>query len=1324
MGKKILSYFLAIAMLFSLVNPIAYADTEKKETEKNQQQVEFKFKDVKESDWFFDSVNFVVEKKIMNGVEETKFSPKGLATRAMIVTVLYRIDGAPKVEGKSIFSDVEQSKWYYDAINWASKNKVVNGYEDKTFKPNKNISRQDFAKILYNYSAYKQYDIEQKSDLKNYEDANEISDYAKEAMAWANKLGLITGVTKTTLVPKANASRAEIATIFARFYKNIPAKELAFDDEKTPLAKGEKKSEKSEKNKEDDEKYGVLQHGEGSGRRYPSSSNNNKKCTVIFDTQFSEDNNIEKQIINKGGYAEEPEVAGRENYFFAGWFVEKQAKDLAKPFNFKENKIEGNLTLYANWINLDQDTDEDGLSDDLELYAGTEVDNKDTDGDGLTDHQELVILGTNPLLKDSNNDGTIDYDEDNDKDGIKNGQEFILGTNPVRSDSDNDELSDSDELETYQTNPTEEDTDGDGANDGWEIANGYDPLVANDQFVCSFEAPEPSSEEDIDENMVTAGVQNLITESGKPAEITVNAIDVVDNYLVSNEIEGYLGSAYEFNSSEDISSAELVFLYDSSLGEIGDDFQPRIYYVNPETQGLEELENQVVEDGKVIATVNHFSTYLLLNKVKVDAIWNEEIKLPKDNNQKINGIDIAFVIDSSGSMDDNDRNNLRLSAAKDFVKKLGENDRAAVIDFDGDAVLCQGFTSDQDLLNQAIDGIDSDGGTSLSAGMSLAIEQFLNPSNKRDDVYKYIIFLTDGDGDYDTSYTEQAIQNNIVVYTVGLGSGVKENKLINIAESTGGKYYIATSAGELGTIYDKVSEETIDFEKDSNNDGICDYYSDKIMKGELTLINGSKQFQFSEVLSPTSSSDYDEDGLKNGEELKVEIINDKYVKIKMISNPCLKDSDGDGTDDKIEIEKGRDPLCYDVKADGLDKLMNAENFVSHEYVEFVNKRIAGKVNSFGREVFAVVYGVWDKEKIYRHAMVTYFSSDSKKLVKKLQKKYAKYYCTKASYSILKNLRKKLKDGIEFTDDGKTIVSLIKDTHEVLDRISDGERSKQVVKELTNIAKSLDSNKIAIKLKGFSNKKAIRKIAKKMGGVDKVKTLKRISLGISVAVAVKNVGETISDFAKVSANEAAFGMNIDILKKVSTHSKDERARNAAEDIVLHFEKNYVNTMFEIAKSIEENVGNIAINQLIGKIASKNIYVAIASLVVDAFDILSGVSTDIKQAYETLAYEEMARATQKVLKKSLRKKGENYLIKQEHEFIRLGSNLVQLRMLANIKLLKKARYDGWLPFVKNFQKWVLTKTNVMKELEKDQKLLKKIAKKYKFYITNRRVEDVFN
>lgn len=179
------------------------------------------FGDVKTADWFYNDVKYVYEKGMMAGTAADVFAPNATTTRAMIVTILYRLEGSPAVTGTSSFVDVPAGQWYTDAVNWAAANQIVKGTSATTFAPNDSITREQMAAILYRYAQYKGYDVTKKADLSGYSDNGQVSAYAKDALAWANTAKLINGVTNTTLAPQGNATRAQVSAILHRFCDGV-----------------------------------------------------------------------------------------------------------------------------------------------------------------------------------------------------------------------------------------------------------------------------------------------------------------------------------------------------------------------------------------------------------------------------------------------------------------------------------------------------------------------------------------------------------------------------------------------------------------------------------------------------------------------------------------------------------------------------------------------------------------------------------------------------------------------------------------------------------------------------------------------------------------------------------------------------------------------------------------------------------------------------------------------------------------------------------------------------------------------------------------------
>lgn len=179
------------------------------------------FTDVPEDEWYYDAVAYAYENGWMNGTTSTTFAPGLTTSRAMIVTILHRIEGLPSIQESTAFLDVPLDAWYADAVAWAAEHWIVEGYSDTAFGPNDPITREQLAAILYRYAQYKGYDVSAKADLSKFTDVDEISGYALEPLQWANAEGLINGKGNGVLDPKGQATRAEAAAILMRFNEDV-----------------------------------------------------------------------------------------------------------------------------------------------------------------------------------------------------------------------------------------------------------------------------------------------------------------------------------------------------------------------------------------------------------------------------------------------------------------------------------------------------------------------------------------------------------------------------------------------------------------------------------------------------------------------------------------------------------------------------------------------------------------------------------------------------------------------------------------------------------------------------------------------------------------------------------------------------------------------------------------------------------------------------------------------------------------------------------------------------------------------------------------------
>lgn len=202
----------------ALPEPITPGVDNKKPASKPE--VKLPFTDVSTSDWFYDDVAFVYENGLFSGTDSRSFSPNASMTRAMLVTVLYRLEGEPTVTGRSSFTDVRSGAYYEKAVIWAAANGIVTGTDSTSFSPDAKVTREQLAAILYRYAQYRKLDTDASAKLNSFTDAGSVSAYASEALGWAVSEGLINGASGK-LMPKGDATRAQVAAILHRFVKNV-----------------------------------------------------------------------------------------------------------------------------------------------------------------------------------------------------------------------------------------------------------------------------------------------------------------------------------------------------------------------------------------------------------------------------------------------------------------------------------------------------------------------------------------------------------------------------------------------------------------------------------------------------------------------------------------------------------------------------------------------------------------------------------------------------------------------------------------------------------------------------------------------------------------------------------------------------------------------------------------------------------------------------------------------------------------------------------------------------------------------------------------------
>ena len=182
------------------------------------------FRDVTESDWFYDDVRFANQNGLFNGVEKDLFAPEEPMTRGMLVTVLWRLDGETAPKTATTFTDVDANAYYADAVAWAAESGVVNGIGGNKFDPEGNVTREQIAAILFRYAAFKGVDTAARANLATFPDAEKTSAYAHDALSWAVAAELVKGTKEGSTIyldPQGSATRAQVAAILSRYAQNI-----------------------------------------------------------------------------------------------------------------------------------------------------------------------------------------------------------------------------------------------------------------------------------------------------------------------------------------------------------------------------------------------------------------------------------------------------------------------------------------------------------------------------------------------------------------------------------------------------------------------------------------------------------------------------------------------------------------------------------------------------------------------------------------------------------------------------------------------------------------------------------------------------------------------------------------------------------------------------------------------------------------------------------------------------------------------------------------------------------------------------------------------
>ena len=604
----------------------------------------------------------------------------------------------------------------------------------------------------------------------------------------------------------------------------------------------------------------------------------------------------------------------------------------------------------VDWSEL-PDSDGDGLPDEYESDYGCNINNPDSDGDGLPDGYEILKVGSDPADAHSLDTTLTDGQFDNDSDSLTNYQEYQLGTDPLVADSDYDGLTDGQEVNIYRTDPLDNDTDDDGISDGDEIALDLNPLLTdsdNDEVL--------DNKEKFSQNITFDGAESdelvdkvyVAFEGTGYINSTTSIKSVMDVDWMCSNVVGLVGEPYDLSTISEFDEATVTFKIDSTaLGNTDFDDLLVLWYDETNQRFVDMDATHNLTDYTLTFTTPHFSKYLIVDCNEWYDAWSEN-NYP--DNETI--LHTAITIDCSSSTEYSDPNFYRITAANSFVDVMQAADLASVVFFADGASIEQGLTNNQEALHTAINNVFSAGTTNYEAAIQQSMSALsAGHSNASEDI---IIFLSDGapteiiDGtgvpispeNFDYSIIDDAADAGIKIYTIGLSTPPNsdgETILQEIADRTNGEYYYAATADELVAHFLTINmSKKYDITTDSDEDGLPDLFETYGMP----IANGQV------IFTDTNDSDADDDGLTDGEEIVMHIVDNeeevrnayKYmydyipdvfisdnggIYFEVVTDPTDEDTDGDGILDIDEVKI--------VGEDGIAARYGVQNTTYYRY---------------------------------------------------------------------------------------------------------------------------------------------------------------------------------------------------------------------------------------------------------------------------------------------------------------------------------------------------------------------------------------------------------
>ncbi len=594
---------------------------------------------------------------------------------------------------------------------------------------------------------------------------------------------------------------------------------------------------------------------------------------------------------------------------------------------------------------------------------------------------------------------------------------------------------------------------------------------------------------------------------------------------------------------------------------------------------------------------------------------------------------IGFAVDCSGSMSSNDPTYLRNTVSNLIIDKMEEKDSGFVVLFESYVNLTQGMTTDKNLLKNAINRSYNGGGTALRLSVERSIAQFDESSieNNRN----IIMILSDGydnEGGPDIStLVNMANRKKIKIYSIGLGSDVDINLLTQIAEQTGGKFYHATTATDLEDIYKQIGGETVDYKKDSNDDGISDYYTKLLCEGKLRTGTGIKLFdcimnkEANKVLrgytyeQVQANNDLDGDGLKNGEEIEV-VSNHLGTYVFMKSNPTKKMSDMDIYSDYDEVKKynsnaSKDNIC--LGDDDIKFLRDDSNYYSSMYSDAYS---GASIQSITSWIGRTIYGTdLDKKEISEDLLLDYFSyrdrysvSDNMESVLTLG-------------NVIGNIEavvEKITDvGSKYTRLTDDLIDLNYEYNKLLDAyfiVREEVEVPHLDKNLIRIADKIDD--ILAKESSIQNdintKMTLKvNLPKSVYNSNVLKGVKCIGWICEGASLVRCLGEGYLDYLTMQDNLNVMQENLDLLNAISENAPEWTMRAAAKKLNNVLKGRYIDGVLVFKEEVQNSLGDLLKIIITHNLAKIDPTVIIAIVAVDFSNSITGYSDTSLKAIRT-------------------------------------------------------------------------------------------------------------